>query len=74
MAGSGAGLVWFVLLAAVAWGPWSYFWLTVAGLVGAVAAVAVLGWRGDRGAAAGLAIVTAGVMSIVTVLTWFQVG
>jgi hypothetical protein len=74
MAGFTAGLVWFLLLAAVSWSVWSYFWFTLAGIFGVVAAVGVLAWRGDRGAAAGLAVVTAGVAAVFVLLTWFQLG
>jgi hypothetical protein len=66
LAGFAGGLLWFLLITAVAWN----LWLTIAGLVAATAAVAVLAWWGDRGVAAGLATVVAIVGSVVTLAVW----
>lgn len=68
MVGFCAGLLWFVLLACAAWSWTSYIVITLAGLVLAIAAVAVLSWRGDRGAAAGLAVVSGLIAALVTLL------
>ena len=70
-AGCGAGVIWFLLLALVAWSPLSAVLITLAGVLAAVGAVAVLTWRGDRGAAAGLAVAAALAVAVFTLATWF---
>jgi hypothetical protein len=74
MVGFCAGLLWFVLLACASWSWSSYVVLTLAGLVVAIGAGAVLSWRGDRGAAAGLAVVSGLIVAVVTLLAWVRPG
>jgi hypothetical protein len=74
MIGFGAGLLWFLLLAAVSWSALSYLVIAVAGLVAAVVAVVLLAWRGDRGASAGLAVLTGLMGAVVTLLILLGFG
>jgi hypothetical protein len=74
MVGFGAGLLWFLLLAVASWSTLSYFVITFGGLVAAVMAVVVLAWRGDRGAGAGLAVVTGLMGAVLTLLIWIRVS
>jgi hypothetical protein len=70
--GAAAGLVWFLLVGAVAWSPVSYVVATTAGVLPAlIAAFVLLGW-GNRGAGIGVGITTCAAVAFLFVLlaTW----
>lgn len=57
LAGIGGALLWFVLLLLASWSATSFVVCQLIGMIVAGIAAAVLLWRGDRGAAVGIASV-----------------